>query len=925
MPNLHQATALDLVSAALDPAGFICIVGIEQDKTVRQSFFQPGDYQAAVDGAMQLSHAGSNAYFSTSTMLSSSSRKNDNVHAIKVLKLDLDVELDNVAKYPSQRAAVEALEEFTHQTGLPVPTLVDSGYGVHVYWCLTEALNAADGKKYCEKLKAVCAAYGLKQDVTVTGDIARILRVPGTLNYKIPSNPKAVKLKNAVILHDTDSVLDKLDALYVSATRHRSIAVTAPPQELTLGPVPAHLKGYQVTDKTHSLIQDGPKLFSLLLERSLAGTGCNHIRFLYENQQQAHYDYWRSGLSIATFCTDRETAIHEISRHHDMYTPEETIRKAADIGGPHFCTTFAQLRPGLCDDCRHFGHIATPIQLAAVEDRAATTCVDVTSMSTDQALAAVQGAIERAKDGDCGAPFEPKAISALQTFKKNDPAEFQRLRAALKKSNRDISISSLDALVMGETESKDRNASDALVSLAREQCSFFHDPDGEAHATFQREGHRECWHLHSRGFTEWLSYQFYQLCGSAPAEPSMMTAISTLAGQAKFEGEERPVAVRVAKHGADYYIDLCNETWQAVRVTSEGWQIIDAPPVMFVRSGAMRSLPTPVAGCRIEGLWQFANIATEDRELVLTWIIEAYRPDTPFPCLELFAEQGAAKSSTQSFLRDLIDPNRANLRARPKTIDDLFISAKASHVTSLENLSFLSPDFQDALCSLATGAGYGGRTLYTNSDETVFDLKRPAVFNGISVVATRQDLMDRTLLVELPPIAYRRSESEMHDGFEQAKPGIFGALLTLFSQALAILPSVQIVSSDLPRMADFAFLGEAVFRALGRQDGEFLTKYHEKRRHGITQTIESSPVAAALIAWLDKNPVGFSGPLKQLHMSLAPFRPDGDQWPRSLHSFGDSLRRIKPALHGIGIDVSCLGRKRDGYHWQVQSDVSPPA
>lgn len=917
-----SSDALQLLKAALADSGYIAIrgfgTGSNKDKQPRQKFFAPGAFKEAAEYAAWLSTQDYDAYFATATFTSNKTADASSVESVKCFKVDLDIDPNSPdAKYASRAEAGTALVEWCTNNDFPFPNaVVNSGFGMHAYWCLQQPMSADDGKLYSDKFKQILLAAGMKIDRTVTGDIVRVLRVPGTLNYKqTPARKVALRGGAVTALLDVDDTCDKIDALYAAGGAPEPVQ-----PEFALGAIPAHLRGVKLDKETESLLTTKPKSFDVLMKKSRRGEGCAQMADIVDNQVGQSEHRWRAGLSIAYYCDDGDSAIHNISSKDPRYDFDATEKKCAGLVGPFKCSTFESNWPTHCLNCKHKGKITSPIQLGDYVRLSGEV-----SMSVAEAIEALREAEERAKAGDCGAPFEPKTIAALQALRKNDAAEFQRMRNALKKANRDVSLAELDALVIGEAASKDKSAADALISLARQHCTFFHDPDAEPHATFHRNGHRECWNLFSKGFAEWLCYQFYQSCGIAPAEPSIATALSTLAGQAKFEGEELPVAVRVAKHGSDYYIDLCDDAWKAVQVTAAGWQVIDTPPVMFVRNSAMRPLPTPVKGGDLDNLWKVANIAPDDRDLVLAWLIEAYRPDTPYPVLELCGEQGSAKSSTQSILRDLIDPNRANLRARPKTLDDLFVSAKASHVTSLENLSFLAPDWQDALCALATGAGYGGRQLYTNDAECVYEVKRPALLNGISVVATRQDLMDRTLLVSLPPIVGRRSEGEMQVEFDNAKAGIFGALLTLLSRALAILPNVQIASTDLPRMADFAYLGEAVFRALGRPDGTFLTKYQEKRRYGIAQTIESSPVAAALMAWLDKNPAGYCGTLKELHTSLTMFRPDGEQWPRSLHALGDSLRRISPALRMIGIEARHLGHKRDGHHWIIKGQVSLPA
>ena len=137
-------------------------------------------------------------------------------------------------------------------------------------------------------------------------------------------------------------------------------------------------------------------------------------------------------------------------------------------------------------------------------------------------------------------------------------------------------------------------------------------------------------------------------------------------------------------------------------------------------------------------------------------------------------------------------------------------------MVSYENLSHLQPELQDAFCTLATGGGFADRTLYTNKEETIIEVKRPVVLNGISVLVTAQDLLDRTLHIDLPRILKRKTEKDIEIELEENKQRIFGGLLDLLAKALQILPSVKIDQEDLPRMADFSYLGEAVYRALGK-------------------------------------------------------------------------------------------------------------
>ncbi len=206
----------------------------------------------------------------------------------------------------------------------------------------------------------------------------------------------------------------------------------------------------------------------------------------------------------------------------------------------------------------------------------------------------------------------------------------------------------------------------------------------------------------------------------------------------------------------------------------------------------MRPLPNPSEKGDIGHLWSLLNIPLEDQNLVLCWILECYRVETPYVVLELVGEQGSAKSKTQDVLRDFIDPNQVNLRAKPKNRESLFVSAENSHLISYEKLSHLQSELQDAFCTLATGGGFADRTLYTNKEETIIEVNRPVVLNGISVLVTAQDLLDRTIHIDMPRIVYRKTEKQIEKEISENKGTIWAGLLDLLADALKILPSVQI-------------------------------------------------------------------------------------------------------------------------------------
>lgn len=553
----------------------------------------------------------------------------------------------------------------------------------------------------------------------------------------------------------------------------------------------------------------------------------------------------------------------------------------------------------------------------------------------DDPVTIIEAAIARLHD-DVGAIVEPAVVAAFSILRTTDLPTYLRLRHQAKQTNSACSVTELDKAVQQSLPGggEEPSALDELVAIARNQCQLKHDADRSAIAVIPMPSRQEVWRVYSTGYEEWLRSTFWRAKEAGVADTTMKAALATLAAAGINDGEEVEIHVRAAQDESGYLIDLCDDRWRAVRVTPHGWQVLDHSPVYFTRTQSMRALPEPERGGDIGLLWQHTNIPGNRRVMVLTWLLDSFRPDTPFPVLELVGEQGSAKSTTQSVLRSLVDPNKVMLRGRPKTVEDIFVAAANNWLVSYENLSGLTPEQQDAFCTLATGGGFASRQLYTNGEEHVMETKRPVVLNGIAVVATRPDLIDRVIHADMPTILAeaRRDDADTSAAWERDRPKVFGALLDLFSAALAILPSVKLTHKQ--RMADFERFGEAVARALGFEPGDFQREYAELVRAGIDRALESNAVAQVLDKYFEDRitPWNWQGTAGQLYDLLnTQHVPDRSTWPRSPKGLADQLRRIAPAYRAKGIEITHLGHSREGALWRISvphrqfnSHATPP-
>jgi hypothetical protein len=431
--------------------------------------------------------------------------------------------------------------------------------------------------------------------------------------------------------------------------------------------------------------------------------------------------------------------------------------------------------------------------------------------------------------------------------------------------------------------------------------------------------HRETFTLKGSPFKHWLlreygtRYSFTidgQICPSAPSDQAIKEAINALAAKAA-GGAEHQAAIRVAEEGKSIYIDLGTSSWCVVEVSADGWRIVEASPIRFIRPNGFRALPVPIKGGNIKELSHFVNARADDFLLIVAWLLSAFRPTGPYPVLIVNGEHGAGKSYLCRLVRRLVDPNGAELRGDPRNERDLLLAAKNSWIVALDNLSYVRNDLSDEICRIATGGAFATRSLYTNDEEFLLEVCRPVLLNGIPSLASRADLADRSIVLTLPAMSdsRRQSEQAFWSDFDEAAPRLLGALLVGVSGALRDGSSVNLQRSF--RMIDFAKCAEAGCRALGIRPGAFEEAYAQNRVNSSADAIDADTLAVSILAMMSKK-TEFVGTAVELLSALGPpaHTEHDRRWPKDPTRLGNRLRRLAPLLRQRGIEVD-FGRSHD--------------
>ncbi len=175
--------------------GFRCIntlsLGTDKDGkpiTISVPHFFETNAGAIAEGA-ELDQPGINVYHGCSLYSSAANRSANNTCGAHALWIDVDFK-----DFESPELAMAEAKLFLSSLTGIVPTSVDSGGGRHCYWFTTDAISTAEIKEYGGKINAIAKALSFKLDPKPTADAARILRFPGTHNYKYDP-PRLVSIK----------------------------------------------------------------------------------------------------------------------------------------------------------------------------------------------------------------------------------------------------------------------------------------------------------------------------------------------------------------------------------------------------------------------------------------------------------------------------------------------------------------------------------------------------------------------------------------------------------------------------------------------------------------------------------------------------------------------------------------------------------
>lgn len=254
------------------------------------------------------------------------SRKAKDCTGAAALWLDIDIGAHHAKPdYTDPKQFGLDFKKFMAGTGLPMPWIVSTGHGVHLYWPLGRTVTPDKWSRFMARLFTACDKYGLRYDHAAT-DISRILRVPGTYNYK--GQPVPVKIAKAGVtdLLKLATVLKQYEPAKQTAVKH--------------------------ADTVREMRETDPIV-----------NGCEQIRTC----GAAEYETWRNAARCLTFCDHGYETFHQLSQDDSRYDVDQCDKTwdslEKDNYAPVLCSTFEKAHPKVCAKCPSHNKIKTPVML----------------------------------------------------------------------------------------------------------------------------------------------------------------------------------------------------------------------------------------------------------------------------------------------------------------------------------------------------------------------------------------------------------------------------------------------------------------------------------------------------------------------------------------------------------------------------------
>ena len=407
---------------------------------------------------------------------------------------------------------------------------------------------------------------------------------------------------------------------------------------------------------------------------------------------------------------------------------------------------------------------------------------------------------------------------------------------------------------------------------------------------------------------QWIKSNYEYSVGEFYNDDLYKTALSVITAHAiNDEIKIEKIYSRIAFVNDEIFYDLCNDDYELVRITKDGYSIvkIDGNTPIFRRKSSPLSQVKPKKSKLknpIDDLCNLLRIQQQHKLLFKIHLTSLFLESYPIPIMIFHGEQGSAKSTITKTIKKIVDPSPENLASMPKKIDDLNIHLYNRYLSNFDNISYFDQEVSDNLCRAITGNTHIKRELYQDSKEIILSIQTRIILNGITPNIEFPDLMQRSIFYETKyiPKNERITEEEFNKKINSLIPYLLDQIFMTLSNTLQIHDSVKPKIKTKERMADFSVLGECVSQSLGFENFTFIDAYKHNLDSNSLGVSESWPIIDVVLNILKNKKTPFEIPINELYNEVSSIcysknidtKSKYSKFPKTISSFSGQLTRF---------------------------------
>lgn len=484
------------------------------------------------------------------------------------------------------------------------------------------------------------------------------------------------------------------------------------------------------------------------------------------------------------------------------------------------------------------------------------------------------------------------------------------------------------------TTQEEQEEGKGLVDVL-EDLKYYKNAAGRVFATIDKRAVA----VDSARFHQYVANKVIKSTKEVVTDSAIKSAVQAVVGPTDNLGIA-PVPIRYGYDSQDgtIWVDLADRVGRYAHVTPKGVRIEDKSPVSFFKPNGMLAMPSPIIPssdeeCKAawDEFWDHLQLGETDHDpkvAIFAWLMSAARPETlhtslatakqPFTRYSIgvvTSEHGAGKTSRQDAIRILVDPHaQANEKIHEK-LDDVTIYCENTAVASFDNVSYIDGEMSNHFCRIATGSGSSKRTLFSDRDLTVFSCAKPIIMNGITDIVSRLDLLDRSVLIRLPKVTKRMTDTEVAEAYQRIHARVLGALFHSMSRALRDAKTTVVENARMIESAQWAAAAEQV----AGFEAKSVEKCYQATSDHAAATVAEEPIVRALLAVIDegKSIEGMAADILDKLTEHEKSKLDKNEklpekWPKDHKALRSFLDRNKSALGLLGISIEVKNGARVG-------------